>query len=132
MTMEPQAQAQDPFELPDWLGLDRVCWQSTGPTGVRSVAHGRLVSLDEERSAVDLQIMAADRAFPTVVCSDADRRLVHQNWHYGEVTLLRVEDTLTLAIPGTTFSADLLCEAVSRLAKALGAERSRFYVLLNL
>jgi hypothetical protein len=132
MTSEPRLQAQDPFELPDWLGVDRVCWQSTGPTGVKSVAHGRLVSLDEERSALDLQIMAADRAFPTVVCSDADRRLVHQNWHYGEVTLLLVEQKLTLAIPGTTFSADLLCEAVSRLAQALGAERSRFYVLLNL
>jgi hypothetical protein len=132
MTSEGEAQPQDPFELPDWLGLDRVCWQSTGPTGAKSVAHGRLVSLDEERSAVDLQIMAADRAFPTVACNDSDRRLVHQNWHYGEVTLLRVEDKLTLAIPGTTFSADLLCEAVSRLARALGAERSRFYVLLNL
>jgi hypothetical protein len=132
MTSDQQARVQDPFELPDWLGLDRVCWQSTGPTGRRSVAHGRLVSLDEDRSALELQILAADQAFPTVVCSDDDRRLVHQSWHYGEVTLLRVEDTLTLAIPGTTFSADRLCEAMSRLAKALGAETSRFYVLLNL
>jgi hypothetical protein len=132
MTSNQQARVQDPFELPDWLGLDRVCWQSTARTGVQAIAHGRLVSLDEERSALDLQILAADQAFPTVVCSEADRRLVHQSWHYGEVTLLLLEGTLTLAIPGTTFTADLLCEAMSRLARALGAETSRFHVLLNL
>jgi len=49
-----------------------------------------------------------------------------------EVAVLLVEGRLTLGLPGSSFSADILCEAVARFAKALGAKRDQYSVLLQL
>jgi hypothetical protein len=97
-----------------------------------SSARGRLVSRGQTQAPIQLQVLAADQAYPQVVCSDTERRQVHQAWHYGEVAVLLVEGRLTLGLPGSSFSADLLCEAVARFAKALGANRAQYSVLLQL
>ncbi len=122
----------DPFELPEWLGAGEVTWQATEPIGAVSSARGRLVSRGQTQAPVQLQVLAADQAYPQVVCSDTERRQVHQAWHYGEVAVLLVEGRLTLGLPGSSFSADILCEAVARFAKALGAKRAQYSVLLQL
>ena len=122
----------DPFELPEWLGAGEVTWQATEPIGTMSSARGRLVSREHSQAPIQLQVLAADQAYPQVVCSDTERRQVHQAWHYGEVAVLLVEGRLTLGLPGSSFSADILCEAVARFAKALGAKRAQYSVLLQL
>jgi hypothetical protein len=122
----------DPFELPEWLGAEDVTWQATEPVGSVSRARGQLVSRVRSREAVQLQVLAADQAYPQVVCSDTERRQVHQAWHHGEVALLLVDGRLTLGLPGSSFSADVLCEALARFAKALGAKRAQYSVLLQL
>jgi hypothetical protein len=122
----------DPFELPEWLGAGEVTWQATEPIGTMSSARGRLVSREHSQAPIQLQVLAADQAYPQVVCSDTERQQVHQAWHYGEVAVLLVEGRLTLGLPGSSFSADILCEAVARFAKALGAKRAQYSVLLQL
>ena len=46
--------------------------------------------------------------------------------------LLQYGDRLTLAVPGTAYSAAGALETLSRLAKALGVPAARFTVCLKL
>ncbi|MGH3315044.1 MAG: hypothetical protein ACRDO0_02770 [Nocardioidaceae bacterium] len=124
----------DPFELPDWLGQEQVLWQATDERGGRETTgtiHGMLRPLhgDEELS---LDLLGVDVAWPKPVCDEESRHLAHEAWHYGQVILLDVEGRVTLGVPCTTFSTDLVCEAVRRFSKAVGAEPSRFLVQLRL
>jgi hypothetical protein len=48
------------------------------------------------------------------------------------VLLLSYDDRLTLAVPGTAYSADGALETVGRLAKAVGVRPGRFTVCLRL
>ena len=48
------------------------------------------------------------------------RSRVHQAWTHGQVLLIDYDGRLTLAVPGTTFTADRALEAIGRLAKAVG------------
>jgi hypothetical protein len=124
-----QVRAVDPFDLPDWLGTEDVTWAAT------STARGepRVAGLLESRGrALDCDLLAADQAFPAPVLSEGWRTEAHRAWTYGQVLLVEDEGRLTLAVPGTSFNADLALETLSRLAKALGADPSRFAVRLRL
>ncbi len=123
-------EAVDPFDLPEWLGTEEVTW-----TAVSSVHAGHLVT--GELSAppghtLGCDLLGADQAFPVPVLDDSWRRQVHQTWTHGQVLLLDYEGRLTLAVPGTEFSADRALEAVARLARAVGVKPGRFVAALRL
>ena len=46
--------------------------------------------------------------------------------------LVEVGERLTLAVPGTRFSADLVLDAMARLAKAVGASADHYSVRLRI
>lgn len=124
----------DPFELPDWLGREQVLWQATDERGGRESAatiHGMLRPL-QGGEGLALDLLGVDVAWPKPVCDEQSRHLSHEAWHYGQVILLDVEGRVTLGVPCTRFSTDLVCEAVRRFSKAVGAEPSRFLVQLRL
>lgn len=125
----------DPFDLPDWLGTADVVWESA--TGLRTGHHvrGTLAAVGEEPLACDL--LAVDEAYPAPVTDDASRARAHQAWRHGQVLLGRLAcegsaERLTLAVPGTRFDADLAIDALSRLAKAVGASPDRYAALLRI
>ena len=120
----------DPFDLPDWLGGSDVVWESA--TGLRSshVVTGVLLSGAEDRLSCTL--LATDEAYPVPVVPDDVRSRAHLAWHDGQVLLVEREQTLTLAVPARRFDADLLMEAIARLAKAVGASPEEWAVLLRI
>ncbi|WP_435747587.1 hypothetical protein [Nocardioides sp. SYSU DS0663] len=129
MTAQP-LEPQDPFELPEWLGESDVTW--TPETGVRA---GHLVRGALEGSAggtVACDLLAVDQAWPAPVADELARRRAHQAWRHGQVDLVRREDRLTLAVPGTAFTADCVLDALERLARSVGADPTRFAARLRL
>lgn len=129
MSAPPEVRAVDPFDLPDWLGTDDVTW--TARTSVRA---GHLVTgeLSSDAGALDCDLLGADQAFPAPVLDDEWRRQSHQAWTHGQVLLVEYDGRLTLAVPGTEFTADRALEAVGRLAKAVGVKPGRFVAALRL
>jgi hypothetical protein len=120
----------DPFDLPEWLGEEDVTWAAE--SGLRSgyAVPGVLTSDGHEPLPCDL--LAVDEAFPHAVADEKVRHDAHQAWRHGQVLLVSAEDRLTLAVPGTCFSADLVLDAMSRLAKAVGASAEHYAVLLRI
>ncbi len=128
----------DPFDLPDWLGESEVVWSAA--VGVRTGHHvsGTLSTevtdgqgaLDPTSLACDL--LAVDEAYPAPVADDRVRLRAHQAWRHGEILLVSREDRLTLAVPGTSFTADLVLDALGRLAKAVGASQERYAARLRI
>lgn len=118
----------DPFDLPDWLGSGPVTW-----TAESSVRTGHHVSgtLSGDGGSVSCDLLGADQAFPRPVLDDDWRRQTHQAWTHGQVLLVEYDGRLTLAVPGSAFSADLALEAVGRLAKAVGVAPKTFVVALR-
>lgn len=127
--MTPDVRPVDPFDLPEWLGTSEVTWTAT--TGVRGASHitGRLVGATDE---LPCDLLAADLAYPEPLLDDGWRRQAHQAWTHGQVLLVDYGGRLTLAVPGTAYSADGVLETVSRLAKAVGVRPGRFLVSLRL
>ncbi len=124
----------DPFDLPDWLGEAEVVW--TPDVGLRTGFHvtGRLAA-DRPGGADDAlacDLLAVDEAYPSPVADDECRLHAHQAWRHGQILLVRREDRLTLALPGTAFTADLALDALSRLAKAVGASPDRYSARLRI
>ena len=127
--MKPTVEPVDAFDLPDWLGVCEVTW--TAATSVRGASRIEGVLAGEgERLACDL--LAADLAYPEPLLEDLWRRQAHQAWTHGQVLLVRYDGRLTLAVPGTAYSADGVLESVGRLAKAVGVQPGRFAVTLRL
>jgi hypothetical protein len=124
-TVEPV----DPFDLPEWLGTSEVGWIAA--SGVRGAAHveGRLEGAGETLAC---DLLAADLAYPEPLLDDQWRRQAHQAWTLGQVLLVEYDGRLTLAVPGTAYSADGALETVSRLAKAVGVLPGHFTVTLRL
>lgn len=124
----------DPFDLPDWLGVSDVTW--TALTGVRSGHHvsGQLHADADDGTLHDVpcDLLAIDEAYPVPVASDDVRKRAHQAWRHGQILLLELEDRPTLAVPGTSFNADLVLEALSRLAKAVGSSADHFAARLRI
>ena len=114
----------DPFDLPDWLGEGSVTW--TSETGVRD---GHLVAgalTGEGQADVPCDLLAVDEAHPAPVAGDEVRTRAHLAWRHGQILLVEREGRLTLAIPGTSFTADRVLDAVGRLAKAVGASPDHY------
>ncbi len=63
---------------------------------------------------------------------DDVRSRAHQAWHHGQVLLVERERSLTLAVPGRRFDAELVMEALARLAKAVGGSPDDWVVLLRI
>jgi hypothetical protein len=120
----------DPFDLPEWLGETQVVWVAT--QGVRFGHHvvGALTGAGRDDVACDL--LAVDDAYPTPVAGDDVRTRAHLAWRHGQILLLECEGRLTLAVPGTSFTADLVLDAVGRLAKAVGASGDDYVVQLRI
>lgn len=129
MSTPPQVSAVDPFDLPDWLGRGEVTW-----TARTSVHGGHLVAgeLSADGGSLGCDLLGADQAFPVPVLDDDWRRQTHQAWTHGQVLLVEYDGRLTLAVPGTAFTADRALEAVGRLAKAVGVKPGRFVAALRL
>lgn len=131
MTGEPpKLTPVDPFDLPDWLGVCDVVWNAdAGLRSGPSVA-GHLSAEDQPPMPCDL--LAIDVAYPVPTAAEDVRHDAHQAWGFGEVHLVRREDRLTLAVPGTAFTADLVMDAIGRLARAVGASADHYSVRLRI
>jgi hypothetical protein len=119
----------DPFELPDWLGSEAVSWSATSRVPGAQRVEGCLRSAGEE---LPCDLLAVDVAYPRSLLSDTWRHDAHQAWAHGEVLLVSYDGRLTLAVPGTTFTADGTLETIGRLARAVAVDESRFTVCLRL
>jgi hypothetical protein len=125
----------DAFDLPEWLGTSQVSW--TAKSSVRGAQRiegvlGTPSASGPAPEPLPCDLLAADVAYPQPILPDAWRRQAHQAWEYGQVLLLAFDDRLTVAVPGTAYSADGVLETIGRLAKAVGVEPGRFVVCLRL
>lgn len=114
----------DPFDLPEWLGEGSVTWASGGGVRDGHLVAGALTGPDQEDIACDL--LAVDEAHPAPVARDDVRTRAHLAWRHGQILLLERDGRLTLAVPGTSFTADRVLDAVGRLAKAVGASPEHY------
>ena len=121
--------AVDAFDLPDWLGTSELTW--TAGTSVRGhfQVSGRLTARGD---SLGCDLLAADQAFPQPVLDEEWRRAAHQSWTHGEVLFLEYDGRLTLAVPGTEFTADRVLDALARLAKAIGVAPDRVLAAIRL
>lgn len=120
----------DPFDLPEWLGVAEVTWSARAGLRTGYAVPGDLHAAGQETLACDL--LGIDEAYPVPIAADQVRRLAHQAWRNGEVHLVRREGRLALAVPGTSFTADLVLDAFARLARAVGASADRYTVLIRI
>ncbi len=120
----------DPFDLPDWLGEEDVTWSTESGLRRGYDVAGTLSSDGREPVACDL--LAVDEAYPVPVADQQVRHDAHQAWRHGQVLVVEVEGRMTLAVPGTGFTADLVMDAMSRLAKAVGASPDHYSVRLRI
>jgi hypothetical protein len=120
----------DPFDLPEWLGVSDVTW--TAASGVRTghLVLGALTADGHEDQECDL--LAVDEAYPAPVADDGTRLRAHQAWRHGQVLLLRRDGRLALAVPGTSFTADLVLDALDRLARAVGSSADHYTARLRI
>jgi hypothetical protein len=119
----------DPFDLPDWLGTAQVTWVAQSAVRAASRVEGRLEATGE---SLPCDLLAADLAYPEPLLGESWRRQAHQAWTHGQVLLVDYDGRLTLAVPGTAYSADGALETISRLAKAVGVRPGHFAVTLRL
>ncbi|WP_148572399.1 hypothetical protein [Nocardioides caldifontis] len=120
----------DPFDLPEWLGVEAVTWRGGTSTDGRShLVRGTLTSATAE---LPCDVLAGDLAFPRPVLEERWRCDAHAAWLRDEVLTLEQDGRLTLAAPGSSVDAALVLEAVRRLAKAVGSAPERFTVALRL
>jgi hypothetical protein len=125
----------DAFELPEWLGTSDVSWTASSSVRGAQRIEGLLTASERSGSTPEplpCDLMAADVAFPQPILPEPWRRQAHQAWEYGQVLLVTYDSRLTLAVPGTAYSADGVLESIGRLAKALGVAPGRFVVCLQL
>lgn len=119
----------DPFDLPDWVGQRAVVWGTDRGLSGHLVA-GSLSGGSGEELPCDL--LAVDQAYPEPVVGEATRTRVHQSWRHGQVVLLTRHGRATVAVPGTSWSAELVLEAFTRLARSVGADPAAWSVRLAL
>jgi len=119
----------DAFDLPEWLGVEDVTWTASSTVRDAHLVRGDLVG---SGSSIACDLLAADLAYPAPVLAPAWRTSAHQQWTHGQVLLVEYDGRLTLAVPGTDFTADLVLESLARLAKALGVKPDRIVAALRL
>lgn len=127
---QPHIEMFDPFDLPEWVGDGAVVWRSDDSTDSAPGIIGHVTSPIGESMRVDL--LAVDVAAPRPSFPEDERTHAHAAWKRGQVQLYLVDDVVTCAVPTVAFTADLVCDAIRRLAKGVGAPASRFSVLLEL
>jgi hypothetical protein len=120
----------DPFDLPDWLATGPVVWESDG--GLRASHHVTGTVTGEGGEQLPCALLAVDEAYPAPVAGDDVRTRAHQAWHHRQVLLVEQAGTLTLAVPGQAFDAELVLEALARFAKAVGASPDDYAALLTI
>ena len=127
--MTDQIRDVDPFDLPDWLGVEHVTWESE--SGLRSghVVAGRILAGDHGHAC---DLLAVDEAYPAPVVDDDVRVRAHLSWRHGQVLVVERDGRLTLAVPGREFDAELVLDALARLAKAVGASPDHFAARLRI
>jgi hypothetical protein len=125
----PVTEELDPFDLPDWLGEGLVSWASDAGLSGHLVA-GCLTGTPQQLLPCDL--LAVDQAYPAPVLEESLRTRVHQTWRHGQVLLVARGGRATVATPGSSYSADLVLETFTRVARAVGADPSRWSVRLGL
>jgi len=119
----------DPFDLPDWVGEGQVTWSTDhGLTG--HLVAGCLTGAAGDTLPCDL--LAVDQAYPAPVLDEALRTSVHQAWRHGQVLLLDRDGRATVAAPGTSWTADRVLEAFTRVSRAVGCDPGRWSVRLGL
>jgi hypothetical protein len=91
---------------------------------------GVLEAVDGRRQQLD--VLAVDAAYPVAVCPEAERRITHQAWEYGEVALLQIDARLCAGAPGRRFDANLVCETLRRFARSVAAQAGTFSVSISL
>jgi hypothetical protein len=120
----------DPFDLPEWLGSGEVTWSAE--SGIHN-GHRVTGSLrDGEADPIACDLFAVDEAYPAPVTDDATRLATHRAWRHGQIRLAAYDDRLTLLVPGTCFTADLVLDALARLAKAVGARPESYTAQLRI
>ena len=129
MTSVTSVAELDPFDLPDWVGEGAVSWAAERGLSGHLVA-GTLTGPSGQSLACDL--LAVDQAYPAPVLDEAHRTRVHQTWRHGQVLLLSMGDRVTVAAPGTSWRADEVLDAFTRLARAVGADPAAWSVRLAL
>ena len=129
MRREAQVREVDPFELPDWLGTGDVTW--TEGTSVPQ-AHRVDGELSAGSHVLACDLLAADQAYPQPVLDEKWRQQAHRTWTHGQVLLIEYDGRLTLAAPGTSFTADGVLETLARLARAVGVPPERFVAAVRL
>ena len=119
----------DPFDLPDWLGVEYVTWESE--SGLRSghLVAGRILAGDHGHAC---DLLAVDEAYPAPVVGDDVRVRAHLAWRHRQVLVVERAGRLTLAVPGREFDAELVLDALTRLAKAVGASPDHFAARLRI
>lgn len=125
----------DPFDLPDWLGELDVTWASErGVRGGHLVTGTLRVRYGAEQKADDLpcDLLAVDEAYPAPVADDDLRTRAHLAWRHGQVLPVERAGRLTLACPGRSFTADMVLDAVGRLARAVGAQPENWAARLRI
>ena len=127
----PHVAEVDAFDLPEWLGSGEVTWTALSTTRGAYQVSGELSGAGAATS-LGCDLLAADHAYPQPVLDETWRRSAHQLWTYGQVLLVEYDGRLTLAVPGTEFTADEVLESLNRLAKAVGVKPSRFVAVLRL
>lgn len=120
----------DPFDLPGWLGEGSVTWVSDGGVRDSHLVTGVLTGTDQDDVACDL--LAVDEAHPSPVAGNEVRTRAHLAWRHGQILLVERDGRLTLAVPGTSFTADRVLDAVGRLAKAVGAAPEHYAARLGI
>ena len=129
MVARKDVAAVDAFDLPEWLGASELTWTAGASVRGRHHVSGRLSAGDD---SLVCDLLAADQAFPQPVLDEEWRRAAHQSWTHGEVMLLEYDGRLTLAVPGTEFTADRVLETLTRLAKAIGVTPDRVLAAIRL
>lgn len=119
----------DPFDLPDWLGEGPVTWAAE--TGVRR-GHRVRGHLTAGARELACDLLAVDEAYPAPVAEAAIRTRAHLAWRHGQILLLAEGERVVLVVPGTGFTADLVLDALARLAKAVGASPENYVALLRI
>ena len=118
----------DPFDLPEWLGTSEVTWYADSAERGGHLVRGRL---SDGAAEVACDLLAVDQAWPAPVIDEKSRQAAHQAWQIGELFLFELDGRLTLAAPGTGFTADRVLDLLARLARAVGAEPRRFVAALR-
>jgi hypothetical protein len=126
----PSVSEVDAFDLPEWLGEGLVTWTPDHGIHDSHLVGGTLSGGDDQ--TLPCALLAVDEAYPKPVADDELRHQAHQAWRHGQVLLVSYDDRLSLAVPGTAFTAELVLDTLARLAKAVGAAPESYAVLLRL